>query len=108
MKLTVCKGCGCVMEAKDTKTGKPACVTCIAISPDSGTPIEVEMPEILRCSCGSKAVLNPETGKYLVTVSIKGGWNCCASGKSRELPISAIPFVDTKHNSFYCGCFGWD
>ncbi len=110
MKIIVCKGCGQVMQAIDNRTGKPACVTCIGLSKDSGIPVEVDMPEELTCNyhCGSKAILNQETGKYIVTVSKKGGWNCCGGGETRELSMDAIPFIDTQHKTFYCGCWGWD
>jgi len=99
------------MEATDVRTGKPSCIICAGLHPDSGVPEEVERPDEMGCAyrCGSTAVLNPESGNYTVTLSRRGGWAAVLPNECpKELPIRAIPFVDTRSKTFYCGCFGWD
>jgi hypothetical protein len=79
MKVTVCKGCGNRMQAKDEQ-GNDACAICIGISLDSGIPIEVEIPDRVKCHyCGVEVKTTPN-----------------------------LPFLDSKRGTYYCGCRGWD
>lgn len=79
MKVTVCKGCGTRMMAVDSD-GKPACPICIGISPDSGIPVEVEVPNTAKCVyCGTEAEASDR-----------------------------LPFYSARDNTYYCGCRGWD
>ena len=79
MKMIVCKGCGTKMEAVD-QHGKPACPICCGISPDSSIPIEVEAPDVAKCSfCGKEAIVSER-----------------------------LAFYDSRDNTYYCGCRGWD
>ena len=74
------------MQATDTETGNPACVTCIGLSPNSGIPVEVELPDEITCdSCGKT---------WLVSDILKR-W-------------TSIPFYDSRKRVFYDGCKGWD
>jgi len=79
MKVIVCKGCGNKMVAIDEK-GNPSCPICFGLSPDSSIPVEVEVPDITRCRyCGQEAKVTQD-----------------------------LPFYDSRDNSYYCGCRGWD
>ena len=79
MIVTVCKGCGTKMMATDSE-GKPACPICIGLNPESGIPLEVDMPDTVKCSYCKK-----------------------------EIPTKpSLPFLDSKRGTYYCGCRGWD
>ena len=79
MKITVCKGCGQAMMARD-KNGNPACITCFGLSPDNSVPIEVEAPDVAKCIyCKATRKVSPD-----------------------------LPFYDSRTNTYYCGCRGWD
>jgi len=86
MKVIVCKGCGQVMQATNAKTGKPSCITCFGISPDSSIPIEVDAPMESAVCAYCKTPLDSTEWKN----------------------VKPPPFYDSKHNTFYCGCRGWD
>lgn len=79
MKVIVCKGCGNRMQATD-KEGKPACPICWGLTPDNSVPIEVEIPDTVRCCY------------------------CKKEAETRQ----GLPFLDSKHGTYYCGCRGWD
>ena len=99
--VTVCKGCGNKMEAKNDK-GEPSCPICFGTSKDSGVPIEVRIPEVLKCSykCGSMAVWSDTKNKWLIN-KWEGAWGC--NGE-----VGSLPFIDAVHGTYYCGCKGWD
>lgn len=79
MKVTVCKGCGQKMMAVDSK-GNPSCITCFGLSPGNSIPMEMEIPNTVKC------------------IYCK-----------HEVPTSQdLPFLDAKHGTYYCGCRGWD
>lgn len=101
--VTVCKGCGQSMMARNQATGKPSCVTCIGTTPDSGIPVEVDVPDAARCSCGQTATWNPEEKKWHIGSEVPRGRE-----GYRNMDIAELPFYDSRNNSFYCGCRGWD
>ena len=82
--ITVCKGCRQQMQAVDAQ-GKPACVTCIGLSPESGVPIEVQMPEAFTCDICKVSTSTDEILKE---------WK-------------DVPFA-TADGHYYCGCRGGD
>jgi len=85
MKVTVCKGCGQLMHGISA-SGTPICAICIGISPDSGIPIEVEVPDEISCdTCGKR---------WLVSDILKR-WK-------------QIPFYNSRSQMFYDGCKGWE
>lgn len=85
MKVTVCKGCGSIMNATN-KDGKSICLTCIGIEPESGVPVEVELPETVRCdTCGKVRKVSDVLEDYVT-----------------------IPFFNAKDGTYYCGCRGFN
>jgi len=79
VKIIVCKGCGGKMEAVDEQ-GNPACITCAGISPNNSIPVEMEVPDIAKCVyCGKEAQVTQD-----------------------------LPFYNSRNNTYYCGCRGWD
>ena len=86
MKITVCKGCGHSMETTNMKTGKPNCVICIGLELENSIPVEIEMPDEIKCgSCG----------KISKVSDLLKHWR-------------DIPFYNSKEESYYCGCQGWE
>ena len=103
MKITVCKGCGNAFMAKDDKSN-PACPICVGISPDSGVPLEIEIPDISYCVyCGQIAQYDIETQKWHIG-------NDKPSGKEgyRNVDVKELPFYRATDDTYYCGCKGWD
>jgi len=82
--ITVCKGCGVTMVAKDEK-GNDACPICIGASEDSGVPIEIVLPEEMKCYYCKKVSSTKELLK---------NWK-------------KIPFA-SNDGTYYCGCRGWE
>lgn len=79
MKVIVCKGCGARIQGVKSD-GSLACPICIGIEPESGIPVEVEMPDEVECIyCRHKRKTSQE-----------------------------LPFLDAKTKTYYCGCRGWD
>ena len=102
--VTVCKGCGSRMMAVKAGTDIPSCVTCIGISPDSGIPIEVDVCNMAICShCKQEAVYHEEDNLWHI-----GGDKPRGREGYRNRKIANLPFYDSKHNTYYCGCWGWD
>lgn len=95
MKITVCKGCRQAMDAVDSVTQKPVCPTCFGLSPDSGVPIEVELPDVLHCCYGCGNVITYRDGAWYYQTG-------------KRMTFKEPPFVDARFNTFYCGCRGWD
>jgi protein-disulfide isomerase len=77
------------------RDGKPACPICIGLHKDSGVPVEVDIPNKAHCSyCKVEAVYDEKTKLWTI-------------GKSTET-YKELPFYNSKTNTFYCGCRGWD
>lgn len=84
-KALVCKGCGNQLQATDPE-GNPACPICSGLDPDSGVPVEVQLPDEFRCvACG----------QVRKTADILIFW-------------TATPFANPAEGTYYCGCRGWD
>lgn len=90
--MTVMMKCGHAANATDRKTGKPVCVICVGISPGA-TEIDDSPPDLLerRARC-----------------SYYGFGRCESEGPSSP----ELAFFEHKpekdHDSFYCGCRGWN
>jgi hypothetical protein len=85
MRITICKGCGNTMMGDDAD-GKPVCLLCTGISPDSGIPVEIELPYTLHCStCGKEWSVRDILRKW-----------------------TTIPFYNHTSQTFYDGCEGWE
>lgn len=84
MKIVVCKRCGTAMGAVDEK-GNPCCTTCIG-EPNSGVPVEVDLPDVFECCYCHMSIS---------TVELLKRWK-------------SIPFAEPLRGLYYCGCRGWD
>ena len=84
MTVIVCKGCGQTMPAVDID-GKPFCFICSGLNPDSGIPVEVELPETIKCRDCDKVWKVEDVLKQWI----------------------GIPFYDSCNQTFYDGCRGW-
>ena len=85
VKITVCKGCGNTTMA-DNADGEPVCLVCMGVSPDSGIPVEVELPYVLKCAtCGKEWSVRDILRKWV-----------------------DIPFYNHEAQTFYDGCEGWE
>lgn len=108
--ITVCKGCGNVMQAVDS-AGKPACVICLGTSKDNSIPVQMEISSQIYCTynCGSYAEWDDTKKVWMVSLSGKGGWNQTYHFKYRRGEVKGdLPFMNAKDGKFYCGCMGWD
>jgi len=85
MIQVICKGCGQAMMATD-ENGKLVCLTCMGIDENNSIPVEVKVPDTLKCYVCKKRWKVEDILKQWID----------------------IPFYDSKHQSFYDGCRGWD
>lgn len=92
--MPVLMKCGHASQAVDEK-GRPACVICMC------TEVETKVPDLTgrkaRCSYFSQTFMH--NGRRV---------KCTGETNSRE----SLPFFEHKPNSkydtYYCGCWGWD
>lgn len=85
MKTTVCKGCGSILNATDSR-GTPSCIICHGLEPESGVPVEVEFPDTVKCSvCGKERKVSEILWDYV-----------------------SVPFFNADDGTYYDGCRGWD
>lgn len=118
--------CGCVAQARDTKTGKPVCVVHFGLDAGADQPVSL-VPDLTgreaRCSYGHHPRGTVPSRLDLAFFEYRGPGSPAATeqckkcgylkmahdeGRTQQGKCEFEPHGPYEFDKYYCGCWGWD